>query len=243
MSTKRWVAAVAGIAGLTALAGTAYASPTFAIRISDGSTTTTINDNGAGDLDATGGSILSSPTFTGYTIGAVTSDFSNSSGTLSLDLNGLTLKKTASGAGTLTIMTTVTGFAGAGLNLSVADNFTGTNAHSGATITSTSDAKLYISTADTAFGLGTLLTDTGALGTLNFSGATSDYLASLSGPISVTLVKTISFSNSAPSGAGFTNSASASVPEPASMSLLGTGLLGAGWFMKRRRKKNAAKAA
>lgn len=116
MKLKYILAAV--VVGALALVATPKAEATASLRISDGTTTVTISDNAAGDLDGSTGSILFNSAvnqFAGWTISmslGVTKPLNGAANFPIMEMNFTAIYNNASAGSTLTIQFTDTDFTG-----------------------------------------------------------------------------------------------------------------------------------
>jgi len=245
MRQFRRLAAFAVLAGVASLATTpAQAAMKLSLSASSdgGASGVTITDNGIGDLNPTLGVITFSGAIGQFAINVTTGvskPFQGSASQPDVDVNSLDSKSAGSGADTLTIKLTDTGFqfpsaAAAAANVLV-QNVGGTL--SGSLLSAKYQA--FTDPTNAEFGTGgpatTQLTFSGS----NFSGSSSSgSLASLgANPFSITLVDIIS----AGAGAG-TYSGDHQVlsnPEPGTMAMIAAALPVLGVVWARRRKAQA----
>ena len=139
-----------------------------------------------------------------------------------LDLNSLNV---SGGAGTLTVMITETDLSRleATWNVGV-----------GGTTDGTVQFQSYIDSSNTAFGLGTLVSDLGPLNGVDFSASNSGSVAEsdlYSWTAVATIVHTLDNTNQSTSF-----DYNAKIPEPSTLALLGLGVLGFGFAARRKRK-------
>lgn len=218
---KKLAVSLAALGLAAALGGTAQAGAV--LKISDGITTVTIQDNGAGDTNATIGWIS-----TNYSIGGLT----GSVGAMTKPAIGATdkpwmhLHGAAAGIGDLSVMFTDTDF----------DNASGGafNSSIGGITYGEVDYRTYGDAGNTDFGMGTALGDLGTFTSTAFSGQSTDPLLAF-GPFSLTMLVEISHGATSLGLTSF-NADLRAVPEPATLGLLGLGLLGFG-AMRRYRKR------
>jgi hypothetical protein len=152
---------------------------------------------------------------------------------LLLEFNNTSVS-TNNGASPITLMLTLTNLTGPLGNLAVLNNMTGNSTVSGTSVT----VQTWLSTTNTAFcasstcsgGSGTLLTNKTYTG-LNFGSLLSGAGATGSGPYSVTLAITID-SHGLADTTSFDDFLS--VPEPATLSVLGAGLLALGTGLRKK---------
>ncbi|GMR05241.1 MAG: hypothetical protein BMS9Abin24_035 [Thermodesulfobacteriota bacterium] len=210
---------------------------TAQLSIDDGTTFVTIFDNGAGDSDSLVGFInYSAPsgTFANF-VAAVslgtTKPLIGSGDKPYLDLASVNVTSFGASADVLTIKFTDTDFT------DLAPVVTGFKSEIGGVTDGTVTYATYFDNGNTAFGQATSLSDLGSFSGSAFSGSAYASLASLSptpaGPYSLTLVTTVS--NNAGMGKITSYNASVSVPEPSTLLLLGSGMLGFA-FLRRRKK-------
>lgn len=219
MKTQASIAAAFVLLG--GLVAQAHATPI--ISLSDGTTTKTLADGDIGDWNGAAGAV----TFIG-SVGIwsvnVSTGYSKpllgSADQPALDLSSSDLSL---GAGTLEIMLTDTGFTHDGL-VSAA-------AAIGGTTHGSISYRTYYDASNTAFGMANLLTDLGPLGGA-FSSGTGTSTSFDSTLYSLTLVVDITHR-----GLDLSSfDAEMKVPEPASVALLGVGLLALGFFSFGRRR-------
>jgi len=220
------------------------ASAAMQLKLSSGSTTQTITDNGAGDSNPAVGQI----SFAGA-IGAfstvISSNVSNSPGSDAaggfLHGNSISVRDTSNQKATLTISVTDTDFTKPDSPTHIGSSFAGTFLSGSAGESATLQS--YLGTGNAAFGTAfttgvqTLTLPNG--GVFPFGAAAPDKQATLNNvksPYSLTQVYTINLSAGGSANLAGTTSCvnqGGAVPEPASLSLLG---LGAALLMARRRR-------
>lgn len=213
-----WVATAALAAALGAVPIASQA--TLALRLSDGSSTVTIVDGGIGDLNSAAGAI----TFIGG-IGAFSINVSTALGDEATDYKGIHLDSinNSFGTGSLQIAMTETDItSGAAGASAIGVSFGGV---AGGTIR----GRFYVDDANTAFGQATNVFDSGVIGAGAFA-RSGGGTTSLTDPYSMSMVVDITHVRGATTSFNF----EAKVPEPATLALLGIGLLGIGVSTRRR---------
>jgi hypothetical protein len=202
------------------------------LRLSDGVTTTTISDNGAGDLNPLLGVVTFSGGIGDFVVNVstgITKPVIGSPNSPITDLNSIDVFLDGGSPNVLTVSFTDVDFTGPlGFATGIIE-IGGTFAAIGGSI----NYSAYLDNTNTAFGTGTLLAALGPFSPGAFSGTGGGNVSTVS-PFSLTSVVTI-----APTGTAAVASFDASiriVPEPASLILIGSVLLAAGVLGRKMRK-------
>lgn len=201
-----------------------YATP-LGISLFDGTTMVTVYDGGGSDLDATDGSVAYIGAVGNWSVNitsAVTYPALGSTSAPVLDLNSLNI--TSTGGGTLQVSASALGytFAPSGAIFNI-----------GGTTIGTVEAEAY-SGANSYFAQDNQLGSTLSFTPGAFSGSTSGGVPASPNPYSLSIFVDITHTGA---GNSSFDAEARVIPEPATMLLLGSGLLGIGVFARRRFSK------
>ena len=203
------------------------------MRLTQGASSVTITDNGAGDINATVGEITWQGALgvftTNVTVGLSKPSLPNTPVFAKMDMTSVNV---SGGPGTIKIELTDTDFAampdppGGQLIASV-----------GGTTRGTAEFWAYKDPNNQEFGLGPINAHLGPFSPVAFSGTGMAPHGPLANPYSMTLVAELNHGAGIGVNTSFNFEVVNVVPEPATLALLGLGLAGAGMASRRRKSK------
>ena len=226
MSTEILKSTVAALmaGGLFLAAEQAGAAPIM--TLSDGTTTVTVTDSGAGDINSLACAITFNGTVGNFTLNVTTGVSKPVLGSPTwpnMDLNDISVS--SKGGGTLTITFSDSGFTGFDGSAKLFSDV-------GGVTEGTARFQVWVDSDNTLLAKTTQIADLGSFGGA-FSGTTSGAFTTGAGPYAITQFAILTHAGGRKSSSF--NLHTKPVPEPATFGFLGIGLAGLGFIARRRR--------